>query len=79
MIDLNNFQSINFSQFFDSVEFRSGSGYHLVINYFKSMCYMLMIFFQDQDFTIKVNKKVMLCVLKIPTKFGVVPQSFFQN
>ena len=21
----------------------------------------------------------MLCVLKIPTKFGVVPQSFFQN
>ena len=23
--------------------------------------------------------KVMLCVLKIPTKFGVVPQSLFQN
>ena len=23
--------------------------------------------------------KVMLCVSKIPTKFGIVPQSFFQN
>ena len=23
--------------------------------------------------------KVMLCVLKIPTRFGIVPQSFFQN
>ena len=23
--------------------------------------------------------KVMLCVFKIPIKFGVVPQSFFQN
>ena len=33
MIDLNNFQSINLSQFSDSVEFRSGSGYHLVIDF----------------------------------------------
>ena len=69
MIDLNNVQSINLSQFFDSVEFRSesGSGYHLVIDFCKGMFYMLMIlmkfsfvpqtlfriFFQDQDFTIK--------------------------
>ena len=35
MIDLNNFQSINLSQFFDTVKFRSGleSGYHLVIHF----------------------------------------------
>ena len=35
MIDLNNFQSINLSQFSDSVEFRSGSGsgYHWVIDF----------------------------------------------
>ena len=45
MIDLNNFQSINFSQFFDSVIFRSGSesGYHLVIDFCIVMFYMLMI------------------------------------
>ena len=75
MIDLNNFQSINLSQFFDSVKFRSesGSGYHLVIVYYKVMFYMSMMlmkysfvsqnfkkfFFQDQDqdFTIKINNK----------------------
>ena len=46
MIDLNNVQSINFSQFFDSVKFRSGSGsgYHLVIDFCIVMFYMLMIF-----------------------------------
>ena len=45
MIDLNNFQSINLSQFFDSVNVRSGSGsgYHLVIDFCIVMFYMLMI------------------------------------
>ena len=45
MIDLNNFQSINLSQFSDSVEFRSGSGsgYHLVIDFYIVMYHMLMI------------------------------------
>ena len=43
MIDLNNFQSISLSQFFDSVQFRSGSGYHLVINFCIVMFCMLMI------------------------------------
>ena len=45
MIDLNNFQSINLSQFSDSLEFRSGSGsgYHLVIDFFIVMFHMLMI------------------------------------
>ena len=65
MIDLNNFQSINFSQFSDSVEFRSrsGLGYHLVIDFCIVMFHMVMIlmkfsfvlqtfirfFFWDQD------------------------------
>ena len=102
MIDLNNFQSINFSQFFDSVKFRSGSGsgsgYHLVIVYYKVMFYVLMMlmkfsfvprhFFQIFFFRIrssirislsKLITRVMSCVLKIPTKFGSVPQSFCQN
>ena len=45
MIDLNNFQSINLSQFSDSFEFRSGSGaeYHLVIDFHVVMFHMLMI------------------------------------
>ena len=45
MIDLHNFQSINLSQFFDSVKFRSGSGsgYHLLIDFCVVMFYMLMI------------------------------------
>ena len=45
MTDLNSFQSINLSQFFDSVKFRSGSGsgYHLVIDFRIVMFYMLMI------------------------------------
>ena len=43
MTDLNSFQSINLSQFFDSVKFRSGSGYHLVIDFCVVMFYMLMI------------------------------------
>ena len=43
MTDLNNFQSINLSQFFDSVKFRSGSGYPLVIDFCIVMFYMLMI------------------------------------
>ena len=44
MTDLNSFQSINSSQFFDSVIFRSGSGsgYHLVIDFCIVMFYMLM-------------------------------------
>ena len=72
MIDLKNFQLINLSQFFDSVKIRSrsGSGYHLVIDYYKVIFYMLMMlmkfsfvpqhffrfFFQDQDqdFNIKI-------------------------
>ena len=43
-------------------------------------------FFRISFFRIRIRiplaksiTKVMLCVLKIPTKFGVVPQSFFQN
>ena len=45
MIDLNNSQSINFSQFSDSVEFRSGSGsgYYLVIGFCIVMFHMLMV------------------------------------
>ena len=43
MIDINNFQSIDLSQLFDSVKFQSGSRYHLVINFFIVMFYMLMI------------------------------------
>ena len=45
MTDLNSFQSINLSQIFDSVKFRSGSGsgYHLVIDFCIVMFYMLMI------------------------------------
>ena len=45
MIDLENFQSINLSQFSDSVDFRSGSGseYHLVIDFCIFMFHMLMI------------------------------------
>ena len=45
MTDLNSFQSINLSQFFDSVKFRSGSGsgYYLVIDFCIVMFYMLMI------------------------------------
>ena len=65
MIDFINFESINFSQFFDSVKVRSGteSRYHLVTVYYKVMFYMLTMlmkfsfvpqnffrfFFQDQD------------------------------
>ena len=44
MIDLNNFQSINLSQFSDSVKFLSGSGYHSVIDFCIVIFYMLMIF-----------------------------------
>ena len=45
MIDFNNFQSINLSQFSDSLEFRSGSGSecHLVIDFSVVMFYMLMV------------------------------------
>ena len=45
MTDLNSFQSINLSLFFDSVNFQSGSasGYHLVIDFCIVMFYMLMI------------------------------------
>ena len=45
MIDLNNVQSINLSQYFDSVKFRSGSGsgYHLGIDFCIVTFYMLMI------------------------------------
>ena len=45
MIDLNNFQLINLSQFSDSLKFRSGSGsrYDLVIDFSIVMLHMLMI------------------------------------
>ena len=43
MTDLNSFQSINLSQFFDSVKFRSGSRFHLVIDFCIVMFYMLVI------------------------------------
>ena len=45
MTDLYSFQSINLSQVFDSVKFRSGSGSgcHLVIDFCIVMFYMLMI------------------------------------
>ena len=36
-------------------------------------------FFQDQDSTMKFNKKVMLYILKMPTKVSVVPQGFCRN
>ena len=88
-------QSINLSQFFDSVKFRSGLGYHLVMVYYKMIFDMLMVLmkfsFVPQHFfsfffririRISLSKsitKVMLCVLKIPTKFGAVPQSFCRN
>ena len=63
MTDSNDFQSINLSQFFDVVKFRSGSGYYLVIDFCIVMFYTLMIlvkfifvpqtcfrfFFQDHD------------------------------
>ena len=100
MIDSNNFQSINLSQFFDSVKFQSGSGYHLVIDFCIVMFYMLMIlmsfvpqtFFRIFFFRIRIRimtkirislwnslEKVIIYILKIPTKFGVVPQSFCQH
>ena len=68
MTDLNSFQLINLSQFFDSVKFRSRSGYYLVIDFYIVMFYMFMIlmkfsfvpqtffrifFSDDQDFTMK--------------------------
>ena len=43
MTDLNSFQSINSSQFYDSVKFRSGSGYHWLIDFCIVMFYTLMI------------------------------------
>ena len=45
MTDLNSFQAINLSQFFNSVKFQSGSGsgYHSVIDFRIVMFYMLMI------------------------------------
>ena len=43
MIDFNNVQSINLSRFFDSVKFRSGSGYDLVIDFSIVIFYILMI------------------------------------
>ena len=43
MTALNSFQSINLSQFFDSVKFRSGAGYYLIIDFCIVMFYMLMI------------------------------------
>ena len=53
MTDLNNFQSINLSQFFDSVRFQSGSGsgsgYHLVIEFGIVMFYMLMILMNNKN------------------------------
>ena len=66
----------------------------LVIVYYEVMFYMLMMlmkfsfapqnFFRYFIFRIRIPlaksiTKVMLCVSKIPIKFGVVPQSFFQN
>ena len=36
-------------------------------------------FFRIRISILKSFKKVMLCVLKIPTKFGVVLQSFYEN
>ena len=45
MIDLNNYQSIDLRQLFDSFKFPSGSesGYHLVIDFCIVLFYMLMI------------------------------------
>ena len=87
MIDLNNVQSINLSQFFDAVKFRSG--YHLVIDLYIVMFYMLMIlmkfsFVPQNFFSIRISlrnasEKVILYMLKISTKFGVAPQSFSEN
>ena len=53
MIDVNNIHLINLSQFFDSVEFRSGSGsgYHSVIDFCIVMFYMLMILLKSSFVT----------------------------
>ena len=56
MIDLKNFQSINLSQFFDSVEFRSGSGYHSVIDFCIVMFSMLMILMKFSFFPKKFSE-----------------------
>ena len=84
MIDLNNFQSINLSQFFDSVKFWSGSGYHLVIDFCIVMFYTSMILMKfsfvpqtfQNFFFLRSGSGFHYYILKIPTKFGVVPQSF---
>ena len=93
MTDLNSFQSINLSQFFDSVKFQSGSGsgYNLIIDFYIVMFYMLMIlmkfsfvpqtffgiFFLGSGFYYEIHWNNY--ILKIPTKFGVAPQSFCEN
>ena len=67
MIDFNNFQSINLSQFFDSVKFRSGSRYHLVIDFSIVMFYMLMILMKFsfvpqtffKNFFFRINIRIM--------------------
>ena len=91
MIDLNNFQSINMSRFSQlSIWIRIRISF-LVILHDEVMFDMLMVlikfsFVPQHFFRIRIRiplaksiKKRMLCVLKIPTKFGVIPQSFFQN
>ena len=94
MIDLSNVQSINLSQFFDSVKFRSGSGYYLVIDFCIVMFYMLMMLmkfiFVPQTFSkiffFRIRFSVwnslendILYMLKISTKLGIAPQSFCEN
>ena len=74
MIDLNSFQSINLCQFFDSVKFRSRSGYYLVVKCYKVMFYMLMmVIFMKFSFVAQNFSKVSFKKIKnISQKVGSV-------
>ena len=68
MINFNNFQLINLNQIFDSVKFRSGSGYHLIIDFYIVMFYMLMILmkfsFVQQSFCRVFFLRIRIRILK---------------
>ena len=75
-------QSINLSQFFDSVEFWSGSGwrYHLVIDFCIVMFYMLMIFmkfsFVPQTFVRIFYFRIRI---RIMTRMRISPWNSFEK
>ena len=86
MIDLNNSQSINLSQFFVSVKFRSGSGYHLVIDFCIIIFYMLMIlmefsfvpqhFFRIFFFRIRISIMTRIRISLLNSLGKVIPPNF---